>query len=77
MNWGEVAAEREALQGLGMRWLSNRVSRNPDDILRQRGALCDGEVVRLLVRCKQAWDTCTCHVHAHVHVHVSACAQAM
>ena len=57
MHWGEVAAEQKALQGLGMRWLSNRVSRKPDDVLRQRGVPSDGKIVGFLVRCKQAWDT--------------------
>ncbi len=57
MHSGEVAAEQEALQGLGMGWLSNRVSRKPDDILRQRGVLSDSKIVGFLVRCKQAWDT--------------------
>ena len=40
-----------------MRWLSNRVSRKPDDVLRQRGVPSDGKIVGFLVRCKQAWDT--------------------
>ena len=54
-----------------MRWLSNRVSRKPDDILRQRGALRDGKIVRFLVRCKQAWDTC--HMDMDMHMHMCMC----
>ena len=57
------------------RWLSNRVSRKPDDILRQRNVLGDGKIVRFLVKCTQAWDTractctCICTRHASVHIH--------
>ena len=73
MNWGEVGA------GTGragyVRWLSNRVSRKPDDILRQRGVPGDSKIVRFLVRCKQAWDTC--HMDMRMSCHVSTYAHAM
>ena len=75
MNWGEVGA------GTGragyVRWLSNRVSRKPDDILRQRGALRDGKIVRFLVRCKQAWDTCHMDMDMHMHMHMSCACHVM
>ena len=53
-------------------WLSNRVSRKPDDSFRQGGALRDGKIVRFLVKCEQVRDMCIhmCLHTSHASVHI-------